>query len=335
VYIGGSYIWTTQQVFVDCAPHRSTNPTPAPDAPLHLKQAFMENLTRDPRLVRDLPKNENDIDQFLDWIRPLDANGEFSNWDRKNITRFLLDYIACNFGGRNEPNAQAVLKLADWLCPSGKSLMICGLVNGNLTVVNAVLNAHARLDHRGFLDHYQEACVGRGAPASRSFLAPFMLHRAIERDDLKQVQAYVQDGVFQRGIDHLHVAVQVAAEPEIVKALIQACLYQRRSLNTVDRFGQTALFLAVALNRYEVAELLLSNGAEMNVLPRHSTKDLIAIALDGVDARLVELLLSKSGKDILVHICPMRPAVQSVSATRSTNAKSHMSKRASTRVWRT
>lgn len=303
--IGGYHVWTTRTAFVDFGPRHPTNPPPPPpDAPLHLKQAFVERLTRDPRLTSHLPKDKNDINQFLDWIRPLNANGEFTRWDPSDITRFLLDYIACNFGSGRQSDAQAVLKLADRTCPSGESLMICGLLNGNPTVVNAVLDAHARLGHRGFFEHYQNACVERGAPASRLILAPYVLHRAIsERNDLKQQPGLLQDAAFQMGLHHLHLAVEVAAGTEIVEALIQACLSQGRSLDAVDNEGQTALFLAVASNRYEAAELLLRYGADVNLLPP-STKaaDLLVVALSGVDVRIVELLLPRFGGDVLPYL---------------------------------
>src|SRR6185312_7993342 len=120
--IGGYHVWTPHQVFVDVAPDRPINWIPTRNAPLHVKQAFMESLTRDPMLVRDLPKEENDIDQFLDWILPL--NGVCNRWDQNEITRFLLDFIACNFGSSKQPDAQAVLRLADQPCRDGHSLFL-------------------------------------------------------------------------------------------------------------------------------------------------------------------------------------------------------------------
>jgi ankyrin repeat protein len=328
------YAYAPAPVFSNPLLRHTIGPTPAPDAPLAVKQVFMQSLTRDPRLESHLPVLEDDINVFLDWTRPINANGEFGSWSQADITRFLRDYIACNLYRGKEPDAQAILKLADQPSRSGESLFLCGLRNGNFTVVNLVLNAYCSLGHRGlsglteeqflhclsfvpqihfnkeavlrFFVLYLKVCGQRAAQATCPIFGAnvwkSLLDRAIHKNDLESVIELLHIGPLHRGPHHLHLAVERAG-PAVVEAVIGACLGQGYSLNAIDQFGQTALFIAVAHRDYEITELLLANGADVNLMPAHAiAKDLLAVALLGYDGRTVELLLPKFGGDIAPYL---------------------------------
>jgi ankyrin repeat protein len=329
------YAYAPSPVLSNALAHHTIAPTPPPDAPLAVKQAFMQSLTRDPRLKSRLPVLEpvleDEINVFLDWTRPINAKGEFGGWEQTRITRFLLDYIACNFYRGKEPNPEAILKLSGQsFGSSGESLFLSAVRTGNLTIVNPVLNAHCKLGHCGlsglteeqfvhclsFLSqiHFSTEAVLRffvfylhAAPETRSIFGDndgrLLLDRAIEKGDLATVLELLEIGPLHKGARHLLAAVECRAWPDVVEAVIRACLGHGYSVNDADQVGQTALYLAIWFSNYEIAELLLGYGADVNLMPSYAgdTK-LIHVALDGIDGRCVELLLPKFGGNIVPYL---------------------------------
>jgi hypothetical protein len=239
------YAYAPPPVLSNALAHHTIAPTPPPDAPLAVKQAFMQSLTRDPRFEWRLPVLEDEINVFLDWTRPINAKGEFGGWEQTRITRFLLDYIACNFYRGKEPNPEAILKLSGQsFGSSGESVFLCGVRTGNFTIVNSVVNAHCKLGHCGlsgltekqflhclsFLPqiHFSTEAVLRFfvlyckavhqiCSIFEDNVWKFLLDRAIDKNDLESVLELLQIGPLHRGPYHLHLAVERAG-PAVVEA---------------------------------------------------------------------------------------------------------------------